>query len=585
MSTVPRMTRRRLAIAILLMVAIFGVFVVRLVDIQVVRAEELNTESLDKRAIGVTTYSARGDIVDKAGAVLAGSVMRYDITVSPRTVPKDSFIRGTGEDKVEITIAEAAAEIAAITGQTQSQVLAAFTTNPESDFEYVAQRVTTAQMREVRALNIPGIYPRQRPARIYPDGSVAGNLVGFVGTDGPQNGLEFTQNSCLASTDGSSTYERGADGIRLPGSTVTTQEAIDGGTVMTTIDHDLQWSVQQAIAEQALAIGAESASATVTEVKTGKILALADWPAVDPNNVNGSSADRMGSLAFSTPYEPGSTFKPMTAAMLLDQGVADPSSRVTVPYRWTSPDGAVVRDANPHPDQQLTLAGVLEQSSNVGISQLAVRLPNSVRYDYLRAFGVGSPTAVGFQGESAGLLSSTWSNQTKYDVAYGQGVSVTAAQMASIYQTIGNGGVKMPLTLVTGCKHADGTITDAASTEGTRVVSEAAADSVVQMMEGVVSGGSLSKALQIPGYRVAAKSGTAEIAANGVYTRDRVVSLAGLAPAEDPQYAVIVTFVKPSTIKTSAAAAPTFTKIMTQVLKTYRVTPSSTSPPNLPTTW
>jgi len=581
---VPRMTRRRLAVAILLIVAIFGVFVVRLVDIQVVRADELNTDSLDKRAIAVTTYAARGDIVDKDGVVIAGSVMRYDITVSPRTIPT-KFTRGSGDDQMTVTREEAAAEIAEITGQTQNEVLTAFTAKPESDFEYVAQRVTTEQMRSVRELGIPGIYPRQRPARIYPDGAVAGNLVGFVGTDGPQNGLEFSEESCLASTDGSSTYERGADGIRLPGSTVTSQEAVAGGTVMTTIDHDLQWTVQQMIAEQALAIGAESASATVTEVKTGKVLALADYPSVDPNNVNGSPADRLGSLAFSTPYEPGSTFKPMTAAMLLDQGVADPSSRVTVPYRWTSPEGSVVRDATPHAELRLTLAGVLEQSSNVGISQLAVRLPNKVRYDYLRAFGVGSPTAVEFQGESAGLLSETWSDQTKYDVSYGQGVAVTAAQMASIYQTLGNGGVHIPLTLVTGCRQADGTITDAAPTEGTRVVSESAADTVVQMMEGVVSGGSLASTLQIPGYRVAAKSGTAEIAANGVYTSERVVSLAGLAPAEDPQYAVIVTFVKPSTIKTSAAAAPTFAKIMTQVLKTYRVTPSSTSPPNLPTTW
>lgn len=580
----PRMTRRRLAIAIVVMIAMFGVFVVRLVDIQVVRAEELNTDSLDKRAIAVTTYAERGDIVDANGAVIAGSVMRYDITVSPKTNPK-SFTRGSGDDRVTVSREEAAAEVAAITGQTPSEVLAAFTTNPQSDFEYVAQRVTTEQMRAVRELGIPGIYPRQRPARIYPDGAVAGNLVGFVGTDGPQNGLEFSEESCLASTDGSSTYERGADGIRLPGSTVTARDAVAGGTVLTTIDHDLQWSAQQMIAEQALAIGAESASAIVTEVKTGKLLAVADYPSVDPNNVGGSPADRLGSLAFSTPYEPGSTFKPMTAAMLLDQGVADASSRVSVPYRWTSPAGSSVRDATPHPDQQLTLAGVLQQSSNVGIAQLAVRLPNKVRYDYLRAFGVGSQTAVEFQGESAGLLSDSWSDQQKYDVSYGQGVAVTAVQMASIYQTLGNGGVHIPLSLVSGCQHADGSVTNHASSEQTRVVSVAAADSVVQMMEGVATGGQLASMLEVPGYRVAAKSGTAEIAANGVYTSERIVSLAGLAPAEDPQYSVIVTFVKPSTIKTSAAAAPTFAKIMTQVLKMHRVTPSSTPPPNLPTTW
>ncbi|MBC7518281.1 MAG: penicillin-binding protein 2 [Microbacteriaceae bacterium] len=584
--TAARSTKRRVAVCIALIVAVLSVFVVRLVDIQVVRASELTTAALNKRATAITTYAARGTIVDNHGVVLAGSVLRYDITVSPRTLSKlKTFVRGQGSQKALVTLEQAATELAAVTGQTPHDVLTAFTAKPNSDFEYVAKSVSTDQMRLIRNLHIPAIYPRSHPTRIYPDGAVAGNLLGFVGTDGPQNGLEFTENKCLASVDGSSTYERGANGVQLPGSAVTTRAAVAGGTVMTTIDHDLQWSVGQMIAEQALAIGAESATASVTEVKTGKVLALADWPAVDPNNVDATPAKSLGSLAFTAAYEPGSTFKPMTAAILLDKKAATPLSQVVVPYRWVSKEGSVVRDATPHPVQQLTLAGVLQQSSNVGISQLAINVPSKERYTYMRAFGVGEPTAIDFQGESAGLLAKTWDDQTKYDVSFGQGVSVTAAQMAGIYQTIGNGGLKLPLTLVTGCKHSDGTITDVPTTVGKQIVSESAAKTVVQMMEGVVTGGGLSSLLTIPGYRVAAKSGTAEVALNGVYTADRIVSLAGLAPAEDPQYAVIVTFTKPSTIKTSAAAAPTFKKIMMQVLKTYRVTPSTTPSPNLPTTW
>lgn len=577
--TTTRQTRRRLALALISLLAVFVVFAVRLVDIQLVRADELNTDSLDKRAIAVTTYAARGDIVDKDGAVLAGSVMRYDITVSPRT------ILTAYEDATTTTLADAALEIAGVTGQTQQDVMLALTTDPTSDFAYVAKAVTTEQMREIRDLELPGIYPRQHPIRIYPDGSVAGNLVGFVGTDGPQNGLEYTQDSCLASTDGQSTYERSLDGVRLPGSTVTTQPAVPGGTIATTIDSDLQWSVQQTIAEQALAIGATSAMATVTEVKTGKLLTVADWPAVDPNNRDATDPDYLGALSFSGAYEPGSIFKPMTASILLDQGVVTPATQVSVPSRWTSPEGSVIRDAAAHADQRLTLAGVIEQSSNVGMSQLAIRLPNSTRYDYMAKFGLGQRTEVDFQGESKGLLSSSWDDQQKYDVAYGQGVSSTMAQVSSIYQTLGNGGARLPLTLVAGCTKPDGTVVDAAPTEGVQVVSEAAADTTVQMMEGVVTGGGLAKELQIPGYRVGAKSGTAEIAEDGRYTSKRVVSIAGLAPAEDPQYAVVVMFVNPGTVRTSAAAAPTFKKIMTKVLTTYRVTPSTTPPPNLPTTW
>ncbi len=577
--TPARQTRRRLALALLSVFAVFSIFVIRLVDIQLVRADELNTDSLDKRAIGVTTYAARGDIVDKNGAVLAGSVMRFDITVSPRTII-EAYSTAASE-----SLPQAAMRVAEVTGQTQAEVMAAFTTDPESDFAYVAKAVTTEQMRAVRELEIAGIYPRQHPIRIYPAGSVAGNLVGFVGTDGPQNGLEYTEDSCLASTDGKSTYERGADGIRLPGSTVTTQPAVAGGTITTTIDSDLQWSVQQMIAEQGLAIGASSALATVTEVSTGKLLTVADWPSVDPNNRDATPPEYLGSLAFSAAYEPGSIFKPMTASMLLDQGVASPTTQVTVPSRWTSPEGSVIKDAAAHAEQRLTLAGVIQQSSNVGISQLATRLPSGTRYDYMRAYGVGARTEVDFQGESEGYLASRWDDQQKYDVAYGQGVSTSLAQVSSIYQALGNGGVRMPLTLVTGCTRPDGTVVDAAPIEGTRVVSEAAADTTVQMMEGVVTGGGLARELQIPGYRVAAKSGTAEVAENGRYTSKRVVSIAGLAPAEDPKYAVVVMFVNPGTIKTSAAAAPTFKKIMTKVLTTYRVTPSTTPPPALPTTW
>lgn len=578
-----RMTKRRLVVALIAVFAVFAVFVVRLVDIQLVRADELNSDSLGKRAIAVKTYAERGDIVDKDGVVLAGSVMRYDITVSPRTILAAYKRQSEGERTA--SLAKAAAKVAEITGQTQNEVLLAFTSEPKSDFQYVAKTVALEQMRAIRELDVPGIYPRQHPARIYPDGAVAGNLVGFVGTDGPQNGLETMEDDCLASTDGTSTYEQGADGIRLPGSTVTTQEAIPGGTVMTTIDHDLQWSVTQMIAEQALSIGAESALSIVVEVKTGKILAMADYPSVDPNNVDATDPDYLGSLAFTAAYEPGSIFKPMTASMLIDQGVATPADHVNVPARWTSPEGSIVSDAAAHADQRLTLAGVLEQSSNVGISQFARKLPNSTRYDYMRAFGFGAPTEVGFQGETPGLLAKSWDDQQKYDVAYGQGVSASIAQVGSMYQAIGNGGVRLPLTLVTGCKGQDGTVTDVAPTAGASVVSESAADQVVQMMEGVVTGGGLSQALTIPGYRVGAKSGTAQIAENGRYTSGRVVSIAGLAPAEDPQYAVVVMFKKPTTMNTSAAAAPTFKKIMTQVLTRYRVTPSTTPPPNLPTTW
>lgn len=579
-----RTTRRRLAVAILLTLAIVAVFIVRLVDIQVVRASELNAESLNKRAIEHSVPAPRGQIIDANGVVLADSVTRYDVTASPADA---ATFKRTGDDGVtaEITVLDAVTEIANLTGTQPNDVLLAVTKDPKSNFAYLVKSVDTETFRAIRDLRIPWVYLRPQPHRVYPQGAVAGNLVGFVGTDGPQNGLEATEDSCLASTDGSATYERGADGVRIPGSTITTKEAVPGGTLTLTIDSDLQWFVQQAIAEQAMAIGAESGMAAVIRVDDAHIMAMADWPSVDPNHVDGTGMAFLGSRAFNYQFEPGSIMKGLTASMLIDQGAASPTTQVVVPGVWITPDGARIRDSYGHGPMRWTLTGILEQSSNVGMSMLGSELPQSVRYDYLRKYGMGQETAVNFQGEANGSLAEHWNVQKNYDITYGQGISVTLAQMASAYQAIANGGVQLPLTLVQGCTTPDGTVVDLPSTDATRIVSESAAKTTVKMLESVVTGGALSRELTIPGYQVAAKTGTGEVAANGVYTSDRIVSVVGIAPADKPEYVVIVTFVKPQIMKSSAAAAPTFRKIMMQVLKSYRVPPSTNTGEGFPTTW
>jgi cell division protein FtsI (penicillin-binding protein 3) len=570
--------------------AIVAVFSIRLIDIQIVRADALNKDSLTRRATSLTTYAPRGQILDTNGVVLADSVTRYDITVSPRII-KPTFEIATSKGKTKtVTVQEAAAEIANITKQDPAVIMQAITKDPTSDFAVVTKAIDTAAMRKVRALHIPWIIFQNHPVRTYPDGSVAGNLIGFVGTDGPQNGIETIEDKCLASTNGSSTYERGADGVQIPGSTITTKEARPGGAVTLTIDHDLEWFADQAIAEQAQAIGAQSATAVVLRVKDAALMALADWPSVDPNNVNATAVehpDQLGSKAFTDYYEPGSTMKALTAATLIDTGKATPTDPVTVPSAWTSPEGHTIHDATGHPVEHLTLTGVLQQSSNVGISQFGVRVPQKTRFDYLTKFGLGQKTAVDFQGEqSRGITALPWNDVSKYDISYGQGIAVSAVQLASAYQALANGGVKLPLKLVQSCTAADGTVSDIPSNAGTRVVSEQTSKTVVNMLESVVTGGELSKTLTIPGYRVAAKSGTAEVAVPGRgYTSDRIVSVVGIAPAEDPQYIVLVTYTKPAIMKSSAAAAPTFHKIMSEVLTKYRVTPSTTPSTNPPTNW
>ena len=586
-----RRTRRRLALTVVLVVVIVLAFLVRLFDIQVVRAGELNAASEQRRSVPMLTYGARGDIVDRNGIVLADTVYRYDITVAPKFVDDSTTIDEESGERATRSVGDALAAVAALTGQEPAELQrvidSELAADPDDDHAYLVRGVTTDVYRAVRDLGIPWVYSERQPARTYPNGQVAGNLVGFLGTDGPQTGLEVTMESCLAATDGTATYERGADGVRLPGSTVVEQAPVDGGTLRTTIDTDLQWFAQQAIGEQGTAIGADWATAMVVKVSDGQILAAADWPTVDPNDVNGTAPDNLGSRIFSSPYEPGSTMKAVSFAAMLDAGVTTPSEKVTVRDGFPTISGFVIRDAWAHGDLPLTSAGILVNSSNIGTSQLAERLSLTQREQYLTSFGLGSLTGTDFLGESEGFVddAETIDGHRAYVQMFGQGITVTSAQMAGAYQAIANGGVRVPLTLVAGCEHPDGTVTHAPTAEGSRVVSEASADGVVAMLEGVVTDSGLASQLAIPGYRVAAKTGTAEVAENGRYGRERIVSVAGMAPAENPEYLVIVTYGKPDTMRVSAAAAPTFQSIMTQVLKTHRVPPSTQPAPRLPLTW
>jgi cell division protein FtsI (penicillin-binding protein 3) len=571
-------SRLRISLAVVAIFAIVGVFIVRLVDIQLVQAADLNAESYDKRAQSLTTYGTRGSIVDANGAVLADSVDRYDITASPKVA--------LSLDSAKLTAA--LAKIAAITKQNPADLLAALNSDPGSDFAYLDKAVTLDVFKAVDKLDIGWVYFEQHPARTYPNGAIAGNLVGFLNTDGPGAGLELSEDKCLAATNGSSTYEKAEDGTRLPGSQVTTKLPQDGGTLKLTIDRDLQFWVQQRIAQTYAALGATWATAVVIRVKDGHLMAVADYPTIDPNNVDDAPRDALGSKAFSTPYEPGSTMKALTAASLIDAGVVTPTTGVTAPGQLFLSDGGFIKDSFAHDDINYTLAGALVDSSNIAISMFSKALSAQKRHDYMTAFGLNSETEVGFNGESEGDVhpADQWDERTNLAVQFGQGLTATSVQMASIYQALGNGGVRMPVTLVEGCTHPDGTVTDLPSTEGTRVVSESAAKQTLEMLEQVVTEGFAAGDLQIPGYRVAAKSGTAEVAdGNGGYGDARVISFAGVAPAENPEYAVVVTAGIPTSVYSSGAIASTFRDVMAQVLTTYRVTPSTEPAVDIPLRW
>ena len=415
---------------------------------------------------------------------------------------------------------------------------------------------------------------------------MAGNLLGFVGADGSaQAGIESGWDSCVAGINGEEMYQRGADGVRIPGSTVTSVKSQNGGTLKLTIDSDLQWFVQQSLAKQVDKYSAEWGIAVVQEAKTGKLLAVADYPTLDPNNVDATDDSNRGSRAFMSPYEPGSTMKPITASMLIDSGVATPETQVWDPYYIKLPNGAEVTDAVMHGTLPLTLTGVLEQSSNVGMSQLGDTLAPDQRYDYMLKFGLSSISASGYPAESAGILASSdaWDNQTHYTVTFGQGVATTAIQMSNAYQAIANNGKLIPATLVESCTMPDGTVIKPDVPETTQVIKPESARTTVDMMENFVTQGWITKEVTVPGYRVAMKTGTAQQPDGaGGYKAEYVVSNMGMIPADDPQYVITVVIAEPKISFTSMVCPPVFKAIEQQVIKRYRIKPSQGAAPVFP---
>lgn len=576
-----RISSRRMGVALLVIFLMAGLLVSRLVDVQVVRAAELQEQSAEIRTTSEVIWASRGSIVDSFGNDLATDVDRYDVSADPRKV---GDFRRDGE---MVTVMAAMAEIALITGANADELLYAVNSNPEAHFTYLVKSVSPEDRQALRELRNPWLQMDLVRERTYPFGPVTANLTGMLGTDEPLAGVERKYDSCLRAINGTATYQKGADGIRLPGTTQLVEEPIHGGDVRLTIDSDLQWYVLQTLAEHGSNLGAQYGSAMVVRVEDGHVLAAADWPTFDPNDFSESPVEFMGARAFSSPYEPGSIMKSVGIAMLIDGGYTYSEDKIVAPGFYEVYPGRYIKNFLVADDRQLTTAGVLHTSSNTGISVLADRMPKAEATRYLRNFGFGEVTGIDFLGESSGqvLPVDQVDVVTRYNQFFGQGISVTAAQMASSYQTLANDGVRVPLRLVDGCLTNDGEFVPEPVAEPVQVVSASAAQQTVRMMETIVSQGPLRNTLEVPGYRVAAKTGTAEIATSTGYGDDRVISLAGMAPAENPEYVVLVSFYKPQTSRVSTAAAPAFHELLSHVLKHYRVAPSTEPAILPPLTW
>ena len=586
--------RRVFALGIIIVTAL--VFLVRLVDVQMVSAAALNEDARDKRAVPVAIPSLRGDIVDRDGEILATTDERYDVQLSPKNTKlnKGRFWRidtERGVGTVEVTAKQAFAEIGEVTGQKASDIQKivddALEENPKSDFAYVKREIDLGQLNELKKLDIPWLTFESHHTRTYPNGAVGGNIIGFSGfEDVPQSGVEVSQDECLTGVDGSETYERGADGVALPGSVVVEKNAVNGGTVELTIDRDLQWEAQQAINAQVDKVGAEYGYLVVMDVKTGELVAVAEDGSVDPNDVDASDPAKREARAFVSPYEPGSTFKTITAAALIEEGLATPETRNLTPDYLEPEPGVRFGDSFPHQPMQWTLSGILTQSSNVGTAMLGTQLSAEQRYDYLQKFGIGVATEAGLPVEDSGMLIPVedWDRQTNYNTTFGQGLSSTIVQTAGAYQAIANDGVRIPPSIVRSCTDAEGKVTKPGHGDEVRAVSSETSDQVMGMLETVVQEGWITDFVSVPGYRIAGKTGTAEQAdGQGGYRADYVHSFAGIFPADDPQYVAVASIGFPTTGEGSVAALTAFRDAAEATIRTFHIPPSSGTFESFPT--
>ena len=560
---------RKRSTAILVIVGlVITVFIGRLVELQAFRGSALASEATNQRLKEISLPATRGAITDAAGNPLAVTVQAYNVTAD-QTLIADPVAAATA--MAPILAVDPTALAARLTGDRR--------------FVYVAKNITPENWQRISDLGLPGILKEGTSKRVYPSGSLAAGLVGFVGADGKGlGGLESGFQDVLAGTDGEQIYERGQGGRAIPTAQHSKVDAVAGSNITLTIDRDIQYTAQKALADKVAESRAESGSVVVMDPHTGKILALATVPTFDPNDISKSRSSDLGNRALSDVFEPGSTAKTMTMAAVIDQGAATPNTRFTIPGTLKRGD-KVFNDDVPHGTWYLTLTGVLARSSNLGTILASERIGSRTFNQYLRKFGMGQPTGLGFPGESKGSLMpyKDWSQTSFPSMVFGQGMSMNAVHVASVYATIANDGKRVTPSLIESITAPDGTVTPGATPEETVVVSPKTAKTVLAMLENVVSENGTAPKARIPGYRVAGKTGTAQVAVPGGYGRDVIASFVGVAPADKPELVVAVTIVKPQVGRFGGQlAAPVFKEVMMSALKTRHVPPTGTVAPEMP---
>ncbi|MFG1806586.1 peptidoglycan D,D-transpeptidase FtsI family protein [Streptomyces sp. NPDC049040] len=595
--------RPRLRLVAVALTVVMGVFVVRLLQVQAVDASAYASKAAVNRWVTHDVTADRGTITDRSGVALATTVDAYDITADP-------YLFTPAQAEVKDAPAQAAELLAPIVGGDPTTIARQLST-PGSRYQVLARQQSPQAWNQISDLKkalaakavkepganvLAGVFSEPHTRRVYPGGDLAAGVLGFVNGKGAGGGgLETMLDKQLAGRNGKIRYAQ-SNGRQVPTAGVQEHPAVPGSDVELTLDRDIQWAAQSAITAQVSKSEADRGYVTVMDNRTGEVLAMADAPGFDPGDLTHADPSALGNAAMQDAYEPGSVSKLMSMAAIIDTGTATPTTRVTVPGTLPRAD-RVFHDDVDHGTWYLTLNGVLAKSSNIGTieatGQLGKTQPqaNQVLYSYLKKFGIGEPSGIGFPGETPGILAKPqdWNASQQYTIPFGQGLSLNALQATSVYATIANGGVRVEPSLIRGITGPDGRFVPAAPPKKTRVVSTQTAKTLSTMLESVVgSEQGTGVNARIDGYRVAGKTGTANRVdpKTGTY-KGYTASFMGFAPADNPRVTVSCVIQNPTrgSYFGGSICGPVFKQVMEFALKTLQVPPSGVPAPKLPITF
>src|SRR3954452_6882324 len=548
------MIERRIGLLFACFLLLLLVAIGRAAWVQGIQGGRLSADAQSQHTQTVTIPGQRGRILDRNGRELAVSEDAVDVIATPYQV-KDP--------------ARAARRLAPLLQVSEPELLRSLA-DRSSGFAYLARQVDLTTADRVRKLNLTGIGTVPSSRRIYPEGKLAAQVIGTVGVDDQGlTGLEAADNSLLGAANGERQVVLDGLGKEIERNTV--NGAQQGQDLRLTLDAGIQARTEEVLANLAQTYHPKSATAIVMDPRSSEVLAMADWPTFDPSNPSSASPEALRNTATGFTYEPGSTFKAFTVAGALSENLVSPNTMFYLPTSIQVADRTIA-DAEDRGPESRTVAQILAQSSNVGAVKIGLQLGADPFYRWVRRFGFGDPTGVSFPGEEQGIVPapSEFSGSTMGNLPIGQGLSVTPMQMAAAYSAIANGGILRTPQLI-----LDQNGDRVQEPKGHRVITEKASSELRTMLEGVLAPGGTASEVSVPGYTLAGKTGTAQVAENGTYSEtDYVASFVGFAPAQDPKLLVVVVVNKPrGDIYGGTVAAPAFGEIAKYALPHLGIAP------------